>query len=46
VWQDTFVEDLARMGAVRNLQFILATHSPSLIGGREDLKRSLDIGQR
>ncbi len=42
LWQDSFVEDLSRMGAVRNLQFILATHSPSLIGGREDLKRSLD----
>jgi ABC-type transport system involved in cytochrome c biogenesis ATPase subunit len=42
IWQDTFVDDLARMGAVRDLQFILATHSPSLIGGREDLRRSLD----
>ncbi len=30
------------MGAVRNLKFILATHSPTLIGGREHLKRSLD----
>lgn len=42
VWQDTFIDDLSRMGAVRDLQFILATHSPSLIGGREDLRRSLD----
>jgi len=42
IWQDTFVDDLARMGSVRDLQFILATHSPSLIGGREDLRRSLD----
>ncbi len=42
LWQDTFIDDLARMGNVRNLQFILATHSPSLIGGRDDLKRSLD----
>jgi hypothetical protein len=42
LWQDTFVEDLTRMGTARNLQFLLATHSPSLIGGREDLKRSLD----
>ena len=33
IWQDTFIEDLSRMGAVRDLQFILATHSPSLIGG-------------
>lgn len=43
LWQDTFVEDLTRMGRVRSLQFILATHSPSLIGGRDDLKRSLDL---
>lgn len=42
LWQDTFVEDLTRMGAVRDLRFILATHSPTLIGGRDDLKRSLD----
>jgi len=43
MWQDTFIDDLSRMGAVRDLQFILATHSPSLIGGREDLRRSLDV---
>ncbi|MEU7694336.1 AAA family ATPase [Microbispora hainanensis] len=42
LWQDTFIDDLSRMGAVRDLQFILATHSPSLIGGRDDLKRTLD----
>jgi len=45
LWQDTFIDDLARMGNVRNLQFILATHSPSLIGGRDDLKRSLDAAR-
>lgn len=42
LWQSTFVEDLAQMGKVNNLSFLLATHSPSLIGGRNDLKRSLD----
>lgn len=42
LWQDTFIDDISRMGSVRDLQFILATHSPSLIGGREDLRRSLD----
>lgn len=42
LWQSTFVEDLAEMGQVNNLSFLLATHSPTLIGGREDLKRSLD----
>jgi ABC-type branched-subunit amino acid transport system ATPase component len=42
LWQSTFVEDLAEMGKVNDLSFLLATHSPTLIGGREDLKRSLD----
>jgi len=42
VWQDSFVDDVARMGSVRDLRFLLATHSPTLIGGREDLRRSLD----
>jgi ABC-type lipoprotein export system ATPase subunit len=43
LWQASFVEDLALMGQVNNLSFLLATHSPTLIGGREDLKRSLDV---
>jgi len=43
LWQASFVEDLAQMGRVNNLSFLLATHSPTLIGGREDLKRSLDV---
>ena len=43
LWQASFVEDLAVMGKVNNLSFLLATHSPTLIGGREDLKRSLDV---
>lgn len=42
IWQATFIEDLARMGEVDGLSFLLATHSPTLINGREDLKRSLD----
>lgn len=42
LWQASFVEDLAQMGQVNGLSFLLATHSPTLIGGREDLKRSLD----
>jgi hypothetical protein len=42
LWQATFVEDLAEMGKVNSLSFLLATHSPTLIGAREDLKRSLD----
>jgi hypothetical protein len=43
LWQASFVEDLAQMGRVNNLSFLLATHSPTLIGGRDDLKRSLDV---
>jgi energy-coupling factor transporter ATP-binding protein EcfA2 len=41
-WQSSFVEDITEMARDRDLQFLLATHSPVLIGGREDLKRSLD----
>ena len=44
VWQSTFVEDIAEMGRPRDLNFLLATHSPTLIGGRRDLTRSLDQG--
>jgi ABC-type Mn2+/Zn2+ transport system ATPase subunit len=42
VWQDSFVDDLTAMGALDRLDFLLATHSPTLIGDREDLRRSLD----
>ena len=41
-WQSSFVDDISAMGRDRGLQFLLASHSPVLIGGREDLKRSLD----
>jgi ABC-type cobalamin/Fe3+-siderophores transport system ATPase subunit len=44
-WQSTFIEDITEMGRQRRLQFLLATHSPTLIGGREDLKRPLEITQ-
>jgi predicted ATP-binding protein involved in virulence len=43
LWQASFVQDLAQMGKVNNLSYLLATHSPTLIGGREELKRSLDV---
>jgi ABC-type lipoprotein export system ATPase subunit len=42
LWQSTFVDDMAEMGQPRDLRFLLATHSPTLIGGRRDLMRSLD----
>lgn len=45
-WQSSFVDDITEMGRDRGLQFLLASHSPVLIGGREDLKRSLDKPRR
>jgi predicted ABC-type transport system involved in lysophospholipase L1 biosynthesis ATPase subunit len=45
-WQSSFVDDISAMGQDRGLQFLLASHSPVLIGGREDLKRSLDKPRR
>jgi ABC-type lipoprotein export system ATPase subunit len=42
LWQSDFVDDLTRMGETSKLSFLLATHSPTLIAGREDLRRSLD----
>jgi ABC-type transport system involved in cytochrome c biogenesis ATPase subunit len=44
LWQSTFVDDIAEMGRPRDLSFLLATHSPTLIGGRRELMRSLDQG--
>ena len=42
MWQDRLVDQLTEMSRARDLTFVLATHSPSLIGARETLKRSLD----
>lgn len=42
-WQDTLLDDLDQMARPRNLSFLLATHSPTLIGGRRSLRRSLDF---
>ncbi|MEU3252964.1 AAA family ATPase [Streptomyces sp. NPDC006997] len=42
LWQSTFIDDLTEMSAVTGCQFLLATHSPTLIAGRNDLRRSLD----
>lgn len=42
LWQDTLIDDLKEMGDLKNVQFLLATHSPTLLGGRFDLQRSLD----
>ena len=42
LWQSTLIEDLTRMGSVRDVDFLVATHSPTLVGSREDLRISLD----
>lgn len=42
LWQSTLVDDLTAMGSFGNLSFILATHSPTLIADREELRISLD----
>ncbi len=42
LWQDRLVDQLTEMAVARDQTFILATHSPTLIGAREDLMRSLD----
>ncbi len=42
LWQSTLVDDLAAMGSFSDVNFILATHSPTLIADREELRVSLD----
>jgi ABC-type nitrate/sulfonate/bicarbonate transport system ATPase subunit len=42
LWQATLIEDLSEMGRIRDVTFLLATHSPTLIGDRVELMRSLD----
>lgn len=42
LWQDSLVDDLLAMSRASELQFLMATHSPAVIGGHSDLERSLD----
>jgi ABC-type lipoprotein export system ATPase subunit len=42
VWQSTLIDDLVSMGSVRDVTFMLATHSPTLIGDRVELIRALE----
>jgi ABC-type transport system involved in cytochrome c biogenesis ATPase subunit len=42
LWQASFVDDLAEMGKLGGVRFLLATHSPTLIGGRDQQVVSLD----
>ena len=41
VWQDSLVDDLTRMGNVSQLQFLMATHSPTIIAEHPQLERPL-----
>jgi predicted ATPase len=42
LWQDTLIGHLQDMGQAGDLQFLLATHSPVLLGDYPELERSLD----
>lgn len=42
LWQDTLIEKLSEMGAASRIQFLMATHSPSLLASHPELERSLD----
>jgi ABC-type lipoprotein export system ATPase subunit len=43
IWQDTLIDSLIDMGTATRLQFLMATHSPMLLGSHKDLERSLDL---
>lgn len=42
LWQDSLLEDLQSMGRPSRLQFMMATHSPAILGDYPELERSLD----
>lgn len=41
LWQDSLVNDLTTMGEVSGLQFLMATHSPTIIAEYPHLERAL-----
>lgn len=41
-WQQSLIDDLSSLGQQQELSFLLATHSPTVIGDRPELIRSLD----
>jgi ABC-type transport system involved in cytochrome c biogenesis ATPase subunit len=41
LWQDSLVDDLTRMGDISGLQFLMATHSPTIIAEHPELERAL-----
>jgi len=40
-WQQKFLDDITRISELANLDFIIATHSPSIVGHRTDLMVAL-----
>lgn len=43
-WQRQFLSDISKIAQLGNHTFVVATHSPQIIGSRRDLARSLDGG--
>lgn len=43
LWQDSLLDNLTAMGRANKLQFLMATHSPSLIASHPEVERSLDL---
>ncbi|MDR1274295.1 MAG: AAA family ATPase [Odoribacteraceae bacterium] len=41
IWQKTFVSDLQEIAKIKQISFLIATHSPQIINGRWDLGRDL-----
>jgi ABC-type ATPase involved in cell division len=41
LWQDSLVDDLTRMGSISGLQFLMATHSPTIVAEHPELERAL-----
>lgn len=42
-WQQMFLPDLERISRTAELDFLIATHSPTIIGNRWDLTRKLSV---
>lgn len=43
-WQRQFLEDIQRVTTLNGHQFLIATHSPQIIGSRRDLAVALEGG--
>jgi predicted ATPase len=41
LWQEKFIDNLTKVGKVVPMQFILATHSPQIVGAHQHLLRQV-----